>query len=426
MIDAHWSLRHFMNSEIAILAIGFSTILSFTFINVGQSLMMFMQGFVSDLRRGRNVGMLETADILTAMIAMPFYGLLGDKIGRRNLLLLGSILMAASLLLYPFANAIYGTSCTSFARSFLLYRIIFAAGGSAVTCAASATIGDLTGYTRASSLASKYSMISGVGGFVGAVGLGNLPKLLGRLGARTSIICAFATNAVLVLASAMTALLLIPNKKGGTEVSRKLMPAKAMLSWHLLVSFQQSFAARIATILIPVFLAPTLLRLLNNQEDADKAFRIVSSLYHVMFLLAAPVWGIAGKRAGPNWPSAVSAAMACVAFLAACLLARSTILLGVLLCVAGVGSMGTVIMASAQLAEASNEATQAMSAAVFSFAGSLGILIVSQLSGSLLDTYPMIPFLSAGIVFLALMISCLSWTIWGSQRQRQQDSQENA
>jgi DHA1 family multidrug resistance protein-like MFS transporter len=395
-----------MNSKFAILAVGFTTIMSFTFINIGQSLMMLAKGFTDDLQRGKNIGLLETADILTSMAFMPVYGIVGDKVGRRNVLIFGLLVLAISLLLYPYGTSIHGSSFSDFFSSFLFFRFIFAIGGSAVTCMSSATIGDITKNKDASGLSSTFSFFSGLGGFVGAVALGNSPNLLqkARIPVKTSIAIAFCINACSLVLALLCACRWIPNTRRSSNRPWSKSMTRQLLCAPLIASFLQSFAARIATIIIPVFLAPAILKR-RVSTDANYAFRIISSLHHLMFLMSAPLWGIAGKRFGVVKVSMACSIIGALAYTTCYLVSVNDWILGILLCVGAIGGMGMVIAASTQLAEASHDDIQGLASSCFGMVGSLGILFISQTGGLLIDKFALMPFLLTGVVFaLALIV----------------------
>lgn len=369
-------------SLVSLLFCGFALILSFTFINIGQGLLSF-QNHLGDsgLKKGSHVGIIETADIATGLLFLPIWGTLSYKIGRRNILLCGYVIMAIALLVYPYSSCTLPQSPRELFNSFILKRCIFAIGGSACSCMLSAIVGDVSQKQKVAKVTSLFSLFSGVGGFFGAVVVGNLNYLFEKLGMQSTraVAMAFNTNAIIILLASIFAFFHLPSKiqNYNYTIFNDLKEVVRMKNIPCLFS---SFTARMNTVLMPMFLSLMLL------HDIQRCYRIISMIHHSVYLITAPIWGIYIKRNKSDNAALIASAIASIGYILVYMVSdKWSFAFLSLIAVSAMGGMGVVISSSSVLAEISEEHNRSAFATVFSVSGALGILFLSQCGGFAID-----------------------------------------
>lgn len=109
---------------------------------------------------GNAVGSLGFADELVALIACPVWGLLSDKIGVRNVCVLGYLIVGVSLFVFVQADNVY--------PQLLLARIFFSIGGAATSTMVTAVLPTMTlhetGSTNPETSASRAALYNGTRG----------------------------------------------------------------------------------------------------------------------------------------------------------------------------------------------------------------------------------------------------------------------
>jgi MFS family permease len=143
-----------------------------------------------------NTGLLTSIYVLGLFLFAPLWGLLSDRFGRRNILILGLLGFAASMLIFSLVRslpALYGE------------RFVSGILAAAVTPVASAAIGDLAANDESRGRRLTLLSVAGITGFLVGPMLG---LLLARLGA--DVLGPIGPAGLLAIPLAATALLALP------------------------------------------------------------------------------------------------------------------------------------------------------------------------------------------------------------------------
>lgn len=390
---------------------GFVLILSFTFINIGQSLFSF-QNHLGDsgLKKGSHVGIIETADIVTGLIFLPAWGAISYQLGRRNILLCGYLVMALALMLYPYSTCTLPHTPNQVFSSFIFKRCIFSIGGSACSCMLSAIVGDVSQKKKIAKVTSLFSLFSGVGGFFGAVVVGNLNYLFEKFGFQSSkaISMAFGVNVIFVLFAAILGALYLPSSDKN-QTFTIFTDLNDVIRAKNIPCYFSSFTARMNTVLMPMFLSLMLRH--DIHQVKEKNYRITSMIHHLVYLLTAPIWGLYIKKKNSEAAALLASAIASSGYIFLYILSdRWPYLHLFLIAFAAIGGMGVVISSSSVLSEISEDHNRSAFATVFSVSGAMGILFLSQFGGFGIDKINQcFPLLITGMSnFLSFVIFMVS------------------
>jgi predicted MFS family arabinose efflux permease len=128
------------------------------FVGIGM-LLPTIPRFVEDVLGGGGVavGMVAGAFAFTAAVLRPWAGRIGDRAGRRSLVLGGSAILAGSYVLYVFADALL---------PLMLLRVVSGVGEAAMFVGAATAVQDLAPVERSGEAASYFSVAvyGGLGG----------------------------------------------------------------------------------------------------------------------------------------------------------------------------------------------------------------------------------------------------------------------
>lgn len=387
----------------SLLFCGFTLILSFTFINIGQGLLSFQNHLGnSGLKKGSHVGFIETADIVTGLLFLPFWGALSYKFGRQNILLCGYMIMGIALIAYPSSTSTIPANFNELFNSFVFKRCIFSVGGSACSCMLSAIVGDVSQKKKIAKVTTLFSLFSGVGGFFGAVVIGNLNVLFEKIGivSDKAIFLAFVINVVFVVLAAILGAIFLPYTVQKSHYTLLTDLQEVMLPKNV-PCYLSSFTARMNTVLMPMFLS----LMIKNEELSMKqsSYRMTSTIHHLMYLMTAPFWGMFIKKSKSFKAALLATLIASIGYiLLYVVFDKWKWLYRCLVAFSAIGGMGVVITSSSVLSEISEEHNRSAFATVFSVSGALGILFLSQSGGFAIDKInPQFPLLITGFANLA-------------------------
>jgi MFS family permease len=178
---------------------------------------------VSDASRSisSNTGLLTSIYVLGLFLFAPLWGRLSDRFGRRNILILGLVGFAASMLIFSLARSLP-----------VLYGERFVSGifAAAVTPVASAAIGDLAASDESRGRRLTLLSVAGITGFLAGPMLGLLlarlgADVLGPIGPAGLLAIPLAAIALLALPAAGAIALTVP---GASHIAASRLKTKAV------------------------------------------------------------------------------------------------------------------------------------------------------------------------------------------------------
>jgi MFS family permease len=211
-------------------------------VSIGYGVVLpLLPGLVEQLLRASSTrstissstGLLTSIYVLGLFLFAPLWGRLSDRFGRRNILVLGLLGFAASMLIFSFVGSLPAVYVERFVSG------VFAA---AVTPVASAAIGDLAANDE--SRGRRLTMISaaGIAGFLAGPMLGLLmarigADVLGPVGPSGLLAIPLAATALLALPVAGAIALIVPRAShiAASRLKTKRVEGSALLVVRLLV-----------------------------------------------------------------------------------------------------------------------------------------------------------------------------------------------
>jgi MFS family permease len=391
----------------------FAVIGSLAFINVAQSYILKEHLKIADAIQGTVSGDLAFwNEVIIIALSSPF-GILSDRVGRRPVIALGMVAVAAGFAIYAVAEDL---ATLTFGR--IVYSV-----GAAATAAMIATIA--TDYPQE---VSRGKMI-GVGSLMNAFGIVALTTVLGPLpntlqaggmdpveAGRTMMLIA----AVYGLASAV---IFQMGLKAGAPASRHERTPVADLmrigftaarNPRIALSYVAAFTSRGDLVVVGVFVslwsvqAGTASGL--SATEALKQGTIVFAVSQSVAMLWAPLMGLLMDRL--NRVSAIAFAMvlASAGYLATALLDSPLGPLGMpVFCLLAIGQVSALMTSQGLIGQEALIRERGAVVGMFSLWGGVGVLFATALGGRLFDSWaPYAPFVLMGIANLGLLAGAIA------------------
>jgi MFS family permease len=433
------------SSFLAFLFSAMMAIAGLVFINADQTYVMVD---ILDYPRdqvGTAAGNLVFGDELVSMMMVSAWGALSDKIARRWIFAIGLALMGLGTALHPWATCVFPEGPASFFTSLLAFRLLFAVGGSASTAMLTAFIGDYSRENSRSKVAGITGFCTGVGALFAALVLSRLPTFFMRdsnlvpgglcdvpNGGATLVITFAITGALLVCASIIAAIFLVPAPDLFDGPHRRLPLGKrmqiglsAMLHPLIALAYASGFVARADSIALTLFISPWVDNYLTAKglcpppdpkvlircQPAKKLASTLMSVAHTSMLVGAPLFGVLADRIGSVNSICISAGVGLLAFsLLSSLPAPNTTLAYASMGLAGLADIGMIVTSMSLMASVSSAQHRGALAGVYSFFGALGIIVTSKVGGWLFDQVRetasfWVVSIASGIVFISSLLT---------------------
>ena len=142
--------------------------------------MNFIQGYILTenlaiprANQGTISGDLAFVQEIIAILFVAFFGILTDRIGRRSVMVFGTVVSAAGFALYPYATSI---------DELFAYRALFALGAAAISSSIAVIVNDYPKEQSRGKFISIHSVLNALGVAVFAFILGQLPTFFSNKG----------------------------------------------------------------------------------------------------------------------------------------------------------------------------------------------------------------------------------------------------
>ena len=382
--------------------------------------MNFAQGYIltehlgiPSNEQGALSGQLTVITEIINILLVGYAGILADRIGRRPVLVGGTVILGVGYALYPFAS----TPAELYA-----YRCVFGLGVSAVAATIATIQNDYPESRSRGKMLGVVAMFNALGIILIAFAAGRLPAVL-RDGFGMDPVSAGRT-AYLALASLcfISAAVFQLGLKPGTPASPEARPKKLELlrrglqsarNPRILLSYLAAFTARGDIVVAGTFLSLWAIRYgTENGMEAADAFKAVTIPYAVLGmsgLLFAAFFGWLMDRINRMSALCLSLALASVGYCSMAVI-TSPIDLSMLPFFVVLGAGQSAAMMATFLVvghEARHEERGAVTGVLSTF-GALGILCCAWLGGILFDRIaPWAPFLFVGSLQALLLIGAV-------------------
>ena len=390
----------------------FTTLGLVTFIGVATPFVLNANLHVPAADQGRISGNLVVWTEITQLLTFSLFGVIADRIGRRQVYALGYLVLAIGYALYPFANS---------TGELTLYRIIYALGIAATTCMLATVVSDYPQERSRGRMVAVVGIFNGLGVVLFAALLAKLPKMLVERG-YDPVIAGRYTLGLVAIVALISSLVIVLGLKPGLEVAREKRPSvpelvqagfRAMRNPRIALAYSSAFVARGDLVILGTF------TLLWGQNAAmTDGFGAAAAIEkgRIPFIVAqstALLWAGAiyfiidrfNRVTGLAVCMALAAAGYLSMFFVGDPMLKSTLPLFALL---GLGQISAFFGATVLIGQEAPIAERASVVAVFNFCGAIGILVTSKIGGYLFDHVgPSAPFIMIGVLNLAVLVAAL-------------------
>lgn len=390
----------------------FTTLGLVTFIGVATPFVLNANLNVPSERQGVISSNLVFWTEITQILTFSLFGVIADRIGRRQVYALGYLVLALGYALYPFATT---------TGELTIYRIIYALGIAATTCMLSTVVSDYPQERSRGRMVAVVGICNGLGVVLFAALLAKLPKILVNRGF-DPVIAGRYTLALVAAVAFISALVIALGLKPGLEVAKEKRPSvpeliksgfRAMRNPRIALAYGSAFVARGDLVMLGTY---TLLWGQNaaiadgfSAAEAVEKGRIPFIVAQSTALLWAGAIYFIIDRFNRVTGLALCMALAAAGYLSMYFvgdpMVKSTLPLFALL---GLGQISAFFGATVLIGQEAPIAERASVVAAFNFCGAIGILVTIKIGGYLFDhVSPAAPFIMIGVLNLLVLLAAL-------------------
>jgi MFS family permease len=386
----------------------FVTVALFSFLSFAQPYVLSEVLRIPAGETGRITGALVTMQEIVVLFVVGYAGALSDRVGRRPLLALGFVIMAAGYALFPFAS---GTA------ELFAARFVYALGVATAGVIFAVIAADYPAESSRGKLAGASGVLNGLGVALAAVAFSQLPAAFTGAGFSSAEAARIVLLGVAAL-SLLTGIVMQLGLKGGTPGRKRARVnllttvrvgiAEGLRNRRLLLCYAGGFISRADLTLVATFISLWLQQAGRNEglspEQAIAKAGVVFGIIQGSSLLWAPVCGILLDRVHR---------LACL--VAALLIAGTGYtflglqehpfepagIAGAVL--VGIGQMSVILSSTALMGQETPVDTRGAVIGLAAFCGAVGILTTSVAGGFLYDHWRISgPVLFVGLANLAV------------------------
>ena len=348
--------------------------------------------------QGTVSGSLAFMQEIIAIILVSFFGILSDRIGRRPVMVFGTIVVALGFALFPYAESI---------NELYIYRSVFAIGAAALSSILAIIVNDYPTEQSRGKFVSLHSVLNALGVAIFAAFLGRLPTVFTNMGYDTITAGRFTMLLVAGLAF-LSGLIFAVGLKGGTPENQKeklgfkhLMATaiKSMKNPRISLAFAATLLARadvsVNGIFISLWAATSAIDLGLTTGEAFKQVVPVIVITNLLSIVWAFLFGSIIDRINRVTAMVVAMALGVIAYglivFVDTPLNYSYLPIFILI---SASAIGTVIATASLIGQEAPVRERGSVIGVSAFFGACGILVATSVGGLLFDTFgPKGPFL---------------------------------
>lgn len=342
------------------------------------------------------------------ILMVGVWGTWSDRIGRRPIMMLGFLIMAAGVLMYPRAESFAGL---------LLARLVFACGAAAVSVMMVTLIADYVADKSRGTASGMMGFFNGVGAMITAMVLLGLPKIFADAG-QTPVQAGHSTYWVVFALTVATCVVMwfgLAKQKGRVERRESLLTQAregllAAKDSGIALAYGASFVARGNLVILGTFLALWLanygtVELGMSRADAVAKAAPVIAIAYGGALLAAPLWGFLADRVHRVTALCATLFLAFLGYGGTWLI-DNPFGAGMIVCcvLIGTSEVGCIVTSSVLIAQQSPQRIRGSVIGLFNLFGAVGILVASKVGGVLFDDWrEAAPFILFGCLALVVL-----------------------
>ncbi len=351
-------------------------------------------------------------EIILIVLTGPF-GALSDRVGRRRILAAGYLIVAAGLMVYPWADSVAGL---------VLIRCFYAVGAAAIVSSISVLLTDYPQEKSRGKLVALSGVLNGIGILLLTAAAGTLPKAMVATGLE-QIPAGRVALGVIGVVGLVSAIVVYLGFRGGDPRSRSSHQQPFLrLLWQgfgaarnprIALSFASAFAARGDVVVIGTYVSlwGTQVGIAQGMTEADalvKATAVFATIQSAV-LFAAPLIGILNDRINRVTALIIGMGLAAIGYIAFGLqadpLAPGGVAIALLL---GVGQISAILAGTTLVGQEADPRITGATIGVWSFCGAVGVMFGSLAGGLLFDWWmPGAPFLLMGGLNLLVALAAV-------------------
>jgi|TARA_B110000196_G_scaffold316107_1_gene326872 MFS family permease len=348
--------------------------------------------------QGTVSGSLAFMQEIIAIILVSFFGILSDRIGRRPVMVFGTMVVALGFALFPYAENM---------NELYIYRSIFAIGAAALSSVLAIIVNDYPTEQSRGKFVSLHSVLNALGVAIFAAFLGRLPTVFTNMGYDPITAGRFTMLFVAGLAF-LSGLIFAVGLKGGTPENQKeklgfkhLMATaiESMRNPRISLAFAATLLARadvsVNGIFISLWAATSAIDLGLTTGEAFKQVVPVIVITNLLSIVWAFLFGSIIDRINRVTAMVVAMALGVIAYglivFVDTPLNYSYLPIFILI---SASAIGTVIATASLIGQEAPVRERGSVIGVSAFFGACGILVATSVGGLLFDTFgPKGPFL---------------------------------
>ena len=390
----------------------FAVIGTLASLNVAQSYILTQHLHLPPESQGTVSGDLAFwNEVLIILLAAPF-GVLSDRVGRRPIIALGTLMIGAGFVIYGLAESL---------SALTVGRIVYAVGAAAGSGMVATIAADYPQEISRGKMVGIGSILNAFGIVLLSGFLGSLPsKLVARgldpIQAGTNVMLIVAAFCVVAAAAFQFGL------KGGVPAAQGAKTPLATLfrdglaaarNPRIALAYASAFTSRGDLVVVGLFISLWAVRsgVASGMSAADALAKgtITFVVSQTVALLWAPVLGFILDRVNRVTGVAFAMLLASAGYLATALLVSpigtpALIVFSIL----GIGQVSALITSQALIGQEAPIAERGSVVGVFSLFGAVGILFATAIGGRLFDSWaPFAPFVIMGVANLALLVAAI-------------------
>ena len=382
--------------------------------------MNFIQGYILTemlsiprSNQGTISGNLAFTQEIIAILLVALFGMLSDRIGRRPVMVFGTLVVAIGFALYPFATSL---------TELFIYRAVFATGAAALSAVLAIIVNDYPQERSRGKLISVHSVLNALGVAVFAILLGRLPTVFTSNG-YDPVTSGQYTMLLVAGLTFVSGLIFLRGLKGGTPAKNHNKPSIGELvkvgiesgkNPRIALAFGATLLARadvsVNGIFISLWAVTSGAALGLSAGEAIKRVVLVIVITNLLSIVWAFVFGSIIDRINRVTAMVIAMSLGTVAYGSIYFvdspLNYSNLPFFILI---SASAIGTVISTSSLIGQEAPMRQRGTVIGVSTFFGAVGILAATKFGGQLFDVMgPRGPFLLIAVTHATLLLAAIA------------------
>ncbi len=382
--------------------------------------MNFIQGYILTemlaiprSNQGTISGNLAFTQEIIAILLVAMFGMLSDRIGRRPVMVFGTLVVAIGFALYPYATSI---------TELFIYRAVFATGAAALSAVLAIIVNDYPQERSRGKLISVHSVLNALGVAVFAILLGRLPTVFTSNG-YDPVTSGQYTMLLVAGLTFVSGLIFLRGLKGGTPEKHYNKPSVGELvkvgiesakNPRIALAFGATLLARadvsVNGIFISLWAITSGAALGLSAGEAIKRVVVVIVITNLLSIVWAFVFGSIIDRINRVTAMVIAMSLGTVAYGSMYFvdspLNYSNLPFFILI---SASAIGTVIATSSLIGQEAPMRQRGTVIGVSTFFGAVGILAATKFGGQLFDVIgPRGPFLLIAATHATLLLAAIA------------------